>query len=94
MYIELKTGYSDDGPARIGCVTFSKTGRTIYYRDRTLRRIKGGGYAGNYVDVETGEQYWVSGVKKTRQDRHWPGSGPVEIDDDIRDEYRKLIDED
>jgi hypothetical protein len=30
-YIELKSGYSnDDGPAWIGYVTPSKTGRTLY----------------------------------------------------------------
>ena len=27
-YIELKTGFSDDGPAWIGLVSFSKTGKT------------------------------------------------------------------
>ncbi len=33
MYIELKQAdHNDNGPARIGRVTFSKTGRTIYYR--------------------------------------------------------------
>ena len=30
MYIELKTGYSDDGPAWIGYVRTSKTKKTIY----------------------------------------------------------------
>ncbi len=30
-YIELKSGYSDNGPAWIGYVTPSKTGRTIYF---------------------------------------------------------------
>jgi len=28
-YVELKSGYQDNGPASIGWVTFSKTGRTI-----------------------------------------------------------------
>lgn len=31
MYIELKTGYSDDGPAWIGYVKTSKTKKTIYF---------------------------------------------------------------
>jgi hypothetical protein len=31
MYIELKTGYQDNGPAWIGRVKFSKTGQTIYF---------------------------------------------------------------
>lgn len=29
-YIELKSGYNDDGPAWIGYVEFSKSGRTTY----------------------------------------------------------------
>ena len=34
MYIELKTGYSDDGPAWIGYVKTSKTKKTIYFNDQ------------------------------------------------------------
>ena len=30
--------------------------------------------------METGESYWVSGVKKDGQDRHWAGSGKVLIE--------------
>lgn len=91
MYVELKTGYNDNGPARIGRVTFSKTGRTIYYRGKSLRRIPGGGISANHRDVETGEQYWVSGVKKNGEDRHWAGAGQVEIDEDVRAEYEALV---
>lgn len=32
-YIELKTSYSDNGPAWIGYVEFSKSGQTIYFND-------------------------------------------------------------
>jgi hypothetical protein len=91
MYIEQKTGYSDDGPAKIGCVEFSKTGRTIYYRGRAFRSLKGQGISANYYDVENGDQYWISGPKRNKEDRHWAGSGPVEIDDDAREEYEELI---
>ena len=38
------------------------------------RRAESGG---NYVDMETSESYWVSGVKKNGKDRHWAGSGKV-----------------
>jgi len=41
--------------------------------------------------VDTGEQYWISGVKKNREDRHWAGAGPVEIEDDAREEYERLV---
>ncbi len=91
MYIELITGYDHDGPARIGRVTFSKTGKALYYRGKTLERIKRGGISSNHRDVETGEEYWVSGIKRNREDRHWAGSGPVEVDDDVREEYVKLL---
>jgi hypothetical protein len=92
MYLELKTGFDDDGPAWIGRVHISKTGRTIYYRDKALRKIAGGGIRGNHEDVETGEEYWVSGVKRNRANRDWAGTGPVVIDEDVREEYEHLID--
>jgi hypothetical protein len=87
MYVELKSGYADNGPAWITRVQFSKTGRTVYAKGRTLRRARG--IQGNHIDVETGEEFWVSGVKKNAEDRHWAGSGRVEIDDDVRDEYER-----
>ena len=90
MYIELKSGYGDNGPAWIGRVTFSKSGRSIFYRGRELIRIKGG-VSGNYLDVQTREEFWVSGVKRNGSNRHWAGSGPVQIDDDVKAEYEALI---
>ena len=66
-YIELKSGHSDNGPAWIGYVSLSKTGRTVYFNGRGLMKLKGqrrGESGGNYVDMETGESFWVSGVKK------------------------------
>jgi hypothetical protein len=89
MYVELKTGFSDNGPAWIGKVTFSKTGRTAYYRGHNLRRVHG--VSGNYLDVQTGEEYWISGIKRDGTDRHWAGGGPVGIDSDVRDDYMKLL---
>jgi len=90
MYVELKSGYGDNGPAWIGRVTFSKSGRSIFYRGRELIRISEG-VSGNYMDVQTREEFWVSGVKKNGSNRHWAGSGPVQIDDDVRAEYEALI---
>lgn len=91
MYVELKSGRADCGPAWISRVRFSKSGRSIHFRGRELLNIGGRGIGANYMDVETREQYWVSGPKKNRQDRHWAGGGPVEIDPEIHDEYFKLI---
>jgi hypothetical protein len=92
MYVELKTGFNDDGPAWIGRVRFSKTGRTLYYRGWRLQSLKGGGgMFANYSDIDTGDEFWVSGVKKNGQDRHWAGHGPVDIDEDVAEEYRRLV---
>lgn len=90
MYIELKTGFGDNGPARIGRVTFSRSSVTIYYRDKTFQRTGGQGIVGNYVEVSTGDEYWVSGVGVNGKDRHSAGSGPVEVDEDAREEYAAL----
>lgn len=91
MYVELKTGLNHDGPAWIGRVRFSRTGRTLYYRGHCLQSLKGAGIAANYVDIDTGEEFWVSGVKRNRRDRHWAGHGPVEVDADAADEYGRIV---
>ena len=60
MYIEQKTGEGADGisgPARIGRVTFSKSGKSLYYRGRTLKTLAGRGFKANYFDVDTGEEF-------------------------------------
>ncbi len=85
MYLENKSeGLS--GPARIGRVTFSKTGRTIYYKGRSFQSLKGG-YKANYFDTETGERYWISGPRKDGADRLYGEAVPIEIDEDVREEY-------
>ena len=77
-YIELKSGYNDDGPAWIGHVQESKSGRTVYFNDHAFQNRRG--EYSNYIDIETGEEYWISGVKKNGEDRHWAGSGKITID--------------
>lgn len=93
-YIELKSGHSDNGPAWIAYVTQSKSGRTLYFNGRGLMKLKGqqrGDSGGNYVDMETGESFWISGVKKNGQDRHWAGSGKVLIEAAAVSAYLKAI---
>ncbi|WP_211331022.1 hypothetical protein [Marinimicrobium koreense] len=89
MYIENKEGDIDGHKARIGWVTFSKTGRTIYYRGRSLARAKGGGVLGNYFCEDSGDEYWVSGVKKRGSNAHWAESVSVFVDENAAEEYEK-----
>ena len=56
MYIEDKSG-GLVGPARIGRVTFSKSGKTIYYRGRSFQSLNGTGFKANYFAVDTGESF-------------------------------------
>ena len=93
-YIELKTGYSDNGPAWIGFVESSKTGQTLYFNDIAFKKAKVTGGNSNYYDIETGDEYWISGVKKNQQDRHWAGNGKIMIDKSAVAEYLKLIGQD
>jgi hypothetical protein len=84
-YLELKSGYSDDGPAWIAKVGVSKSGRTLYFNGKALKRRNG--VAGNHFDLETGEEWWISSVKKNGSDRHSAGSGKVSIEFGVIEEY-------
>ena len=90
MYIESKAA-GLTGPARIGRVTFSKTGKTVYYQGRTFESLKGAGFKSNFYDVATGEHYWISGPRKDGADRLYGERTGVEIDPDIRLEYWRDI---
>jgi len=86
MYIECK-GDGLHGSARIGRVTFSRTGATLYYQGKSFGRLGGAGFKANYVDAETGEHYWISGPRRDGVDRLYKSNWPVEIDEDVREEY-------
>ncbi|MFL9842665.1 1-deoxy-D-xylulose-5-phosphate synthase [Sphingomonas sp. ST-64] len=90
MYIEDKSeGFN--GPARIGRVTLSKTGRSVHYQGRTFRKA-GGGYKYNYIAEDNGAHFWISGPRRDGADRLYPKSRmPVEIDADVADEYWRDI---
>ena len=86
MYIESKAeGLT--GSARIGRVRFSKRGKTIYYDGKSFQSLEGRGFKANYYDLESGEHYWISGCKRDGSDRLYGERVPVEIDDDVREEY-------
>jgi hypothetical protein len=59
MYVELKSGHSGNGPAWISRVRLSKTKCSVFFRDKELLRTG----RGNYIDVATREEYWISGPK-------------------------------
>jgi len=87
MYIENKSG-GLSGAARIGRVTFSsKTRKTLSYRGHEFRSLKGSGFKSNYFDAATGEEYWISGPRRDGADRLYGERVPVEIDEDVREEY-------
>jgi len=54
MYIESKAA-GLVGPARIGRVTYSKTGKTLYHKGKAFQSLKGNGFKANYFD-EAGEK--------------------------------------
>jgi hypothetical protein len=84
MYIEAKNG-GLSGPARIGRVAFSKSGKSIHYGGRTFQTLAGSGFKANYFDTETADEYWISGCKKDGTDALYTTT--VEIDEDAREEY-------
>jgi hypothetical protein len=90
MYIARVDSQGRTEGARIGRVSFSKTGRTVYYEGRELRGI-GQPW---YVDIETGERFHIQTARADGLDRsegRRGGSFPVEIDADVQEEYWREI---
>ena len=90
MYVENKSG-GLIGPAKICKVYFSKTGKTIYFEGRKLVSLKGRGFKANYFDIETGEEFWISGVKKRGGNRLYGGNQGVVVDPDAAEELKKSL---
>ena len=91
MYIENKSA-GHNGSAWIGFVEFSKSGQSVYFNNKALKKLKSVGISGNHFDIETGEEYWVSGVKRNGEDRHKFGGGKIMLDKNSISEYLKLVD--
>ena len=90
-YIEKCTGSDHTGPAWIGRVRSSKTGRTIYFNGKAFKRSHRAGSTGNYYDADNTDPYWISGVKRDGEDRHWAGSGHIMIEAGAVDEYLETV---
>ncbi|MGD0901505.1 MAG: hypothetical protein ABR924_01060 [Terracidiphilus sp.] len=56
-----------------------------------LKGQRRGEMGGNYVDMETGESFWIFGVKKNGEDRHWAGSGKVLVEAAAVSEYLQAV---
>jgi hypothetical protein len=82
MYIEEKHGL--EGLGRIGWVELSRSRRSYHYRGMTF--LKCVGYKYNCTDTASGVNFWITGPKRSGQDRLY-GRGVVEIDEDAREEY-------
>ena len=91
LYVELIPDTTHTGPAWIGYGQINRTGKTIYFDGKILGHGKG--MIGNHVDIVKGDEYWISGVKKDGQDRHWAGHGKIQIDKSAITEYLQIIDE-
>ena len=90
-YIELISGFNHNGIAWICLVSFSKSGKTIYFDGKAFQSSGSSRNPGNYYDIETGEHYWISGVKKDMSDRHKFGSGKIFVEKSILNDYLKII---
>ena len=53
--------------------------------DQTITTGPTGATSGSHS--HTGEEYWISGPRKDGADRLYGEPGPVEIDEDAREEY-------
>jgi hypothetical protein len=87
MYIEDKSA-GLVGACRVGRVTLSKTGATLRYRGRSFQSLKGLGFKANYIDIETGQHFWISGPRKDGADGLYGRiTQPEDVDADVAEEY-------
>jgi len=88
-YVERCTGANHNGDAWIGYAEISRTGRTVYFNGKAFVRAPSS-VMGNHLDVDNYDEYWISGVKKTGTNRHWAGSGRIQIESTAVSEYLRL----
>ena len=48
---------------------------------------RGRGFKSNYLDTETYEEFWISGPRKDGADRLYGEAVPIEIDENVSEEY-------
>lgn len=90
MFVQLKTGFDTDrGPSWIGWVDFNRSWGTARFQGRELRRSQS--FDSNFFDVETGEDFWLSGPKRDRTDTRY-GPATTVVEDDVREAYEAFLD--
>jgi len=67
-----------------------QTMRSMFYGGKEFLKIKSG-YKHNCIEVESGDEYWISGCRKDGVDRLYAGKIPVYIDEDVREGYWTTI---
>lgn len=90
MYIESRAE-GLEGAAVIGRVYVSKSGKTLYYKGLRFQSLKGAGFKANYFETGSGAHYWISGPRKDQSNRLHGGNRGVTVDEDVREEYQRLI---
>ena len=76
----------------IGFGEYSKSRKTVYFNDQAFQSCKGRGVGANFYDLESQDEYWISGIKREGGDRHWAGGGKINIEEKIIEEYLTLVD--
>jgi hypothetical protein len=88
MWIERKAD-GLVGPARIGWAKVRDRGKRIDYRNQSFRSLRGAGFKANFYDIETREEYWITGCRKDGGNALY--NTDVEIDQDALEEYWLII---
>ncbi len=93
MYIEIKTpNYGNDGPAWIGRVQKSRTGKTIYFNGMAFGLGNGGMVIGGNAINDSGDTCWISRPKQDQSDRRYSEPGVVMIERACLKEYLEYVD--
>lgn len=89
MFVQLKTGHDvDRGPSWIGWVELNRSWGTARHHGRELRRWQS--WEANFVDVDSGERFWLSGPKRDGTDTRY-GPSTTTVDDDVREVYEAFL---
>ena len=67
---------------------FAKTWQTAYWHARTLARWQA--FDSNFYDVDTKEEFWLSGPKRDRTDARYSRAQPS-VDEDAREAYAAFV---